>query len=190
MKTQVKHGSSKIMKLGHKKNNDTMHLKERGADMIQVGLYAIAALIVMILAFMLYTQFTSANKTKEHITNIKMLNAGVYNLFHQQGLRNYTSITTASVAKTNATPEGFKDGNAITNEWSGNITLGAAGNSFTITDKAIPLKECIDIILGSYTDFASVKVGAKTITKATAATAPSDAILGCASATNTIIYTH
>lgn len=167
------------------------HATERGADMIQVALYAIAALIIAVVAFTLYSQFTSSNAVKNHISNIKMLDSGVYGLFSRQGLRNYTTINTPSVAKTNATPEDFKNGTNITNEWGGNITLTAvAGNTFTITDPAVPKKECVDIVLGTYTSFASVKVGAKTLTRATTATATQDAVAGCAGVTNTIIYTH
>jgi len=168
-----------------------VHASEIGADMMQVALYAIAALMIAVTAFTLYAQFTSTNSTKDHITDIKMLDSGIYELFSTQGLRSYTSIKTSSVAPTGATPDHLKNGAFITNTWGGNITLApAAPNTFTITDPAVPKKECINIVLGTYTNFLKVKVGAKTLTRATSATAPADAATGCAAATNTIVFTH
>jgi len=189
-------GSTGFLKLkrNDKNSGGMKYLAERGADMTQVALYAIAALIVVTLAFTLYSQFTSSNKVKEHIIGIKTLNSGIDALFKRQGLRNYTTINNAAVAQTNATPESLKNGAAITNEWGGNITIASApGNSFTITDLGIPKKECVDVVLGTYTDFTSVKIGTgagKTLTRATTATAPADAVAGCAGVTNTIVFTH
>jgi len=185
------------LKRNDKNSGGLKYLAERGADMTQVALYAIAALIVVVLAFTLYSQFTSTNNVKNHITSIKMLNTGIASLFERQGLRNYGSINTAAIAQTNATPDSLKDGVNITNKWGGAITLatytipgGRPNNSFTITDYNIPKKECVDIVLGTYTNFYQVVVGGRILKRATSATAAADAVVGCKLATNTIVFIH
>jgi len=185
------------LKRNDKNSGGMKYLAERGADMTQVALYAIAALIVVVLAFTLYSQFTSTNNVKNHITSIKMLNTGIASLFERQGLRRYTSINTAAIAQTNATPDSIKDGVNITNQWGGGIILtaftipgGRANNSFTIVDRNIPKKECVDIVLGTYINFYKVVVGGKNLSRATSATAAADAVAGCKLAANTIVFTH
>jgi len=192
-------GSTGFLKLkrNDKNSGGMKYLAERGADMTQVALYAIAALIVVTLAFTLYSQFTTSNKIKNHITNIEMLNTGIASLFESQGLRNYATINTNIVAQTNATPKSFKDGVNITNEWGGAILLrpytlpgGRPNNTFYIADYNIPKKECVDIVLATYTNFYQVWVGGKTVKRATAATAGADAIAGCKTNSNVIYFTH
>jgi len=181
------------LKRNDKNSGGMKYLAERGADMTQVALYAIAALIVVVLAFTLYSQFTSTNKVKEHITSIKMLNSGLESLFSRQGLHNYSSVlgNESNLVKTNAVPESLKNGAAITNEWGGDIILlPVTGNSFTITDPNIPDKECVDIVLGSYTNFTNVLAGTVLLTRASGPTAAADAVAGCVGGATTIVFTH
>lgn len=180
------------LKRNDKNSGGMKYLAERGADMTQVALYAIAALIVVVLAFTLYSQFTSTNKVKEHITSIKMLNSGLESLFSRQGLHNYSSVlgNESNLVKTNAVPESLKNGAAITNEWGGDITLASLGGTFTITDPNIPDKECVDIVLGSYTNFTNVLAGTVLLTRASGPTAAADAVAGCVGGATTIVFTH
>lgn len=161
---------------------------EKGSSVIDIMLWSLGAMAVAGVIYTTYQSFMTNNTIKDHLAGLRTLDSGVSSLYKKQRLRNYTGISAAAVSQTIATPAGWKNGLAITNEWNSDLVLAAApGNTFSITDPGVPEEECTEIMVTVYNDFKESRVGGAAGALVTDVVSAATA---CVPGSNTLFFVH